>query len=167
MIEPSHLLQYVIRPTLATLAEVSGLPLASEAAERLLLATAAQESQCGRYLHQIGGPARGIYQIEPATYIDVIGRLDEKRWPKLRGVVLGLRNDALMPRNTQMEGNLLYATAVARANYWLVPEELPAADHKEGIWVYYKKYWNSALGAASREQFMRAWDEHVEDAVRA
>ena len=51
----------VIRPTLAA------LDLGGEEVEALLLGTAAQESGCGRKLAQEGGPALGVWQIEPNT----------------------------------------------------------------------------------------------------
>ena len=42
----------------------------SDSAEELLMLTCAVESQLGTYLKQIKGPARGIFQMEPATERD-------------------------------------------------------------------------------------------------
>jgi len=43
--------------------------LASPVAVKLLLGTAAQESRFGTFLHQLGGgPAKGAFQMEPATF---------------------------------------------------------------------------------------------------
>lgn len=39
----------------------------SESLEELLLLTAATESHCGRWWRQVGGPARGIFMMEPGT----------------------------------------------------------------------------------------------------
>ena len=55
----------VLRPTLRY------LELWSPAAENLVIGTAAHESGGCRYLTQIGGPALGLYQIEPATHDDL------------------------------------------------------------------------------------------------
>lgn len=66
MINPGHLLRHVIRPVL------KDLNLWSEPAERMVLGTACQESECGRFLVQVGGPALGIYQMEPKTEYDLI-----------------------------------------------------------------------------------------------
>ena len=63
MIQPEHLVKYVIEPVLKT------LDLYSEDAVNLVLGTACVESECGRWLHQLGtGPALGIYQMEPDTH---------------------------------------------------------------------------------------------------
>ena len=65
-INTKHLRLYIIRPTLQK------INLWSEAAENLLLGTAAQESLLGTYLKQNGnGPALGIYQMEPNTHKDI------------------------------------------------------------------------------------------------
>ena len=65
-INPNQLLRYVIKPALTL------LDMESPAAEALMLGTVAQESHCGRYLHQLGkGPALGIFQMEPTTYRDI------------------------------------------------------------------------------------------------
>jgi hypothetical protein len=48
------------------------LGMHSESAVNLLLGTAAQESQFGTYFRQIGGgPALGVFQMEPDTEIDI------------------------------------------------------------------------------------------------
>lgn len=49
------------------------LDLHSESAENLLIGTAAQESALGEYIRQLGnGPALGIFQMEPATFKDIV-----------------------------------------------------------------------------------------------
>jgi hypothetical protein len=66
-IDANQLRHYVVRPTLRRLG------LWSKSAENLLMGTAAQESHLGTYLHQVGGgPAKGIFQMEPATERDLI-----------------------------------------------------------------------------------------------
>ena len=58
----------IIRPTLRALEPEIPHSLV---AEELLMLTAAHESHLGTYLKQKGGPALGIYQMEPATYRDL------------------------------------------------------------------------------------------------
>ena len=65
MLDPQHFLAYVVRPSLESIG------LWSEAAERLLLGTAIAESQLTWLRQHGGGPARGVYQIEPATHDDI------------------------------------------------------------------------------------------------
>jgi len=58
------------RDVIAPVLQKSGLD--SEAAEELLLGTAVQESLNFKYRRQMGGgPARGYFQMEPATHDDI------------------------------------------------------------------------------------------------
>ena len=69
----SEVLDHVVHPTLIHLSQA--VPqIHSIAACRLVTCTAHVES-LGDYLSQIGGgPARGIFQIEPSTALDIIDR---------------------------------------------------------------------------------------------
>lgn len=162
-ISPRDLLVYVIRPTLELLQDQSGYPLATYNAEQLLLATAAQESRCGHWLHQRpSGPAMGIYQMEPPTFEWVRKALwhrAPRMWQAIDELVL-----ANFPKN--MEANLVYATAVARGRYWLVKDALPAVHDLPAMWAYYKKHWNSEKGATTEDQFAEAWMEFVDGVIR-
>jgi hypothetical protein len=53
--------ELLIRPVL------DSLQMYSKDAEELLVFTCAAESNGGTYLHQVKGPALGIYQCEPST----------------------------------------------------------------------------------------------------
>ena len=64
-ISPDQLRREVIRPALAV------LDLHSDAAEALVLATAGVESNLTWLVQHGGGPARGLWQIEPATASDL------------------------------------------------------------------------------------------------
>lgn len=141
---PQQLVRYVIRPALF----VMGGDYASDAAVILLLATAAQETRCGEYVHQVNGPALGIYQMEPATFTDTL-----------------TRSAGRVPTGRNLPGRLVYdlryATEVARLKYWLDPEALPEAEDMDGMWRYYKRDWNSAAGAATEYQFRARWQHYV------
>ena len=146
MIDPGHFLRLVIRPTL------EGLGLSSPAAERLLLGTALVESGLEFLTQHGGGPARGVYQIEPATHDDL-----EDNWlafrPDWRSALD--RFFAHHPgRHDQLVCNLAYATAVARLIYYRQPEPLPAAGDIEGLGEYWKAHFNTVLGAGSVEDFL-------------
>lgn len=146
MIHPEHLREDVIRPVLESMGAWS------TDAEELLLLTAAQESHLGKYLHQINGPALGIYQMEPATYEDIWsnylkykdGLAEEiSKWHLVRTDSKGYE---------QMKGNMYYATAMARAHYLRRKEPLPDHNDVEAMAAYYKQYWNTPLGAATVEE---------------
>lgn len=156
-IHPDHLRRYVIQPTLAYLAD-GGIP-ASRAAENLLLLTTAQETECGHYLHQNGGPALGIFQVEPLTHNDLWNNWLLHRPPladRVRQLMGGLGLSA-----DHMTTNLAYATAIARLIYYRSPVPLPDADDVAGLAACYKQAFNTALGAATVEQAAANYRRYV------
>lgn len=152
MIDPIHLRTYVIRPVL------KDLGLWSEAAEKLLLGTACQESQCGRWLRQIGeGPAVGIYQMEPATHDDIWNNFLDHRQAIARKVKLTVCG--LAPSAEQMAGNLIYATAMCRVHYLRVPDAIPPTLAEQA--VYWKRFYNTELGKGRVEDYIKSWDRFI------
>lgn len=139
-IHPGQLREHVIRPTLKSMG------LYSHAAEELLMLTAATESLGGRYLHQVGGPALGIYQMEPATCHDIYDNYLKYR-PELAKKV-ALFGDGYR----ELPGNLYYATAMARIHYLRRSEPLPPASDVRGLANYWKQYYNTHLGAGTVKQ---------------
>ena len=154
-IHPDQLLRYVIKPALTL------LDMASPSAEALLLGTAAQESHCGRYLHQLGnGPALGIFQMEPTTYHDIwenyiayrpeIKRRLEAIWP-------------VRPEPEEMVFNLLFAAIMCRLHYRRVSEPLPQTEDLSGLSNYWKTYFNSPLGRGTTSEFITNWHRFLEN----
>lgn len=144
MMHPEHLRTHVIKPTL------KHLGLWSEAAENLLLLTAAAESHLGRWLvqHPIG-PARGIYQIETATEFDVHTNFLAFR-PELKAKIAELTFACDVPDQTV--GNLFYSTAIARIIYRRAQPPLPAPTDWAGLAAYHKRHFNTHLGKATVEK---------------
>jgi hypothetical protein len=138
---------YVINPALVAL-EPAGIPVTKVAAD-LLMATAAMESAVGTWLTQIAGPALGVFQIEPATLTGLLGRLTVMQAAALNGVATP------QPASVQINANLVYAAAVCRLFYWLIPAPLPP-DTVSGLWGYYKTYYNTPAGAATMDDFVAA-----------
>lgn len=150
MINPKHLQELVIRPVLHRLG------MWSHEAEVLLLGTAAQESGLGKWLKQIGsGPALGIYQMEPATYLDIHQNYLAYR-KELAGLVASLEIPGLYKDDNaqEMAGNLYYATAMARVHYYRVPRALPPADDLHGMAEFWKQYYNTEKGHGTVAQFI-------------
>lgn len=147
MIAIKHFRECIIRPAL------DQLKLYSVAAEELLVITAAQESLGGTYLAQSDvkgypkGPAMGIYQMEPATYMDLYQNFLAYHTLWLDRLTPG---EIAAPNVGRMVYDLKYATMIARLNYYRVKEALP--QDFEGQIRYYKKYWNTELGAATLGQ---------------
>ncbi len=145
MLDPQHFLAYVVRPSL------DSIGLWSPAAERLLLGTAITESEL-TWLRQHGdGPARGVYQIEPATHDDIWANYLAYR-DQLASRVAQLAGER--PRHDQLAWNLGYATTIARLVYYRRPEPLPHADDLAGLARYWKVHFNSHLGAGAPEDFL-------------
>lgn len=153
-IHPEHLRLHVIRPTLQR------IDAWSSAAENLVLGTAAQESRLGHYLIQLnGGPARGIYQMEPATHADLYENylaFHAELQRNLLSIRLGKSADP-----EEMVWNLRYATAMCRIHYLRVREPLPDADNIEGLAKYWKRTYNTELGAGTVTEFCKNYLELV------
>jgi hypothetical protein len=124
--------------------------LHSEAAVALLLGTAATESDFGTFLRQKGGgPALGVFQMEPATFLDLKRRYGE-RFPYLWNY-----------QPFQLETNLELAILTARCKYMDDPAPLPDADNVVGMAKVYKKWFNSVLGKGSVEKFLTDWKRYL------
>ncbi|MEY8241675.1 MAG: hypothetical protein RPT25_15115 [Cycloclasticus sp.] len=124
----------------------------AESAVRLLLMIAAHESGGFTYCKQKGGPALGLFQMEPATFEFVMGYL--KRTGKFKAI----------NRSTPFERLLIdpeFAAAMARVYLWTFPAALPSSDDLEGLASYAKKYWNTEQGKASSEKYLNDFISHV------
>ena len=63
-IDAQQFREEIVRPVLEHL-DAADPGIDSPNAEELLMLTAATESQLGRYLRQVRGPAIGVFQVEP------------------------------------------------------------------------------------------------------
>lgn len=144
--------EHIIRPVLAHLHPV--IPFSMGAVE-LLLGTAIQESGL-MYIAQIGGgPARGFWQMEPATHLDIW------RWLRARDGLTS-RIDELLAQAPQLpldalSGNAFYACALARVHYFRAPEKLPEAGDLQGQAKLWKLRYNTPLGAGRVEDYVTNW----------
>lgn len=104
-----------IRPALHALEPI--IPW-SQAAENLVLGTAAHES--GGFVHRVqigGGPARGLFQMELATFRDLYDRYLGAHPALRRNVDTLWPNDGSDPW-PQIEINDRFAAAMCRIRYW-------------------------------------------------
>ena len=149
-----HLLSEVVIPTLQYLRMDSGF------ARQLLLGTVAQESRMGRWLVQLGGgPALGIYQMEPDTHDDIWLNYLTYR-PSLVKKLEALLIPG-MPKLEQLKGNLFYATAMARIHYRRVTEPFPKVSTANALGQYWKDHYNTEYGHGSVAQFEKNYKRHV------
>jgi len=137
--------EHILLPTL------SALQMYSKDAEELLVFTCATESNGGSLLVQVKGPALGIFQMEPITYADIWHNYIKSRSSLLS--IIAMNFDApRMPEATRMIYDLKYAAVMARIHYRRFSEPLPKADDVDGMWEYYKKYYNTPLGKSKKEK---------------
>jgi hypothetical protein len=166
MIDLTQFRDLIVRPTLAY------LDMYSQAAENLLVGTALVESRL-QYLKQVGGgPALGIYQIEPATHRDLYENwLVHRREIRQKVVKLASTEGTYTlgkeykyiaaAGDTELIGNLPYATAAARLIYRRMPGALPPADDIPALGAYWKQHYNTPRGKGTVDKFVAAYtDRH-------
>lgn len=148
-----QLLDFIIVPTL----KYMGGNYNSKNAQMLLLATAAIESECGYYIKQIGGPALGVWQMEPATHSDIWAECDAlygNLGPRAKN--LGLEKNEY-GADADLIDSPMYSCAMARLKYSMDSAPLPSFDDERAIYDYYKRIYNTHLGASTWEKFHAAW----------
>lgn len=149
MINALQLRREIVRPVL------EHLWLWSQAAENLVMGTAAQESRMGTYLKQIAGPAVGIFQMEPFTHDD-LWKTILKNQPQLAERVRQVELPGWYQDDArEMAGNLYYAAAMCRVFYRRIKEPLPDADDIPGLARYWKRYYNTHMGKGTEVEFIR------------
>ena len=148
---------------------IKAINLYSQEDEDLLVGTCAQESRGGTYLFQQGkNPdlyaslqknilAVGPFQMEPRTHDDLWEHfiLPNKKLNELCGTL------TKMPADT-MVYNLYYATTMARLFYYFRAKE-PTPKTLDLQAQYYKKYYNTANGKATVEEYIKNYHAFVGD----
>jgi hypothetical protein len=124
--------------------------LYSESAVNLLLGTAAVESEMGLYLYQVGGPAIGLYQIEPKTHMSILNN-----YVAYRPALIEKLNQYKVSKNDaeNLIGSVHYQTLIARFIYMTVKASLPHYDDVIGLANYWKDHYNTYLGKGTVEKF--------------
>ena len=159
MIDALQLRHEIIRPTLKHLDSV--IPY-SMAAENLLMGTCAQESRMGQFLVQLdNGPAKGIFQMEPATFQDIYDNFLKYRMA-MGSAVSGLRTfNSLTEQCNEITGNLYYAAAMCRVHYYRVPMALPPAENVHQMANYWKLFYNTPEGKGTEAEFIHNYNRYV------
>ena len=130
----------------------------SDAAEMLVMGTAAQESHL-YYTRQIGGgPALGYFQMEPATHDDCWTNYINYR-ASLRSLIMGIRTATGTPSAAEMETDHKYAAAMCRVRYMRVAASIPLVPRDMA--AYWKQNYNTPLGAGSVSEFIVNWNTYL------
>lgn len=160
MIDKEQFKSEIITPVLQRL----HLP-SRDVAGDLLVGIACVESGLGTYLRQMGGgPALGIYQMEPDTLRDLYRNFLQYK-PEIREKLDFFVSKFMTPEQ-DLVGNLFYATAAARVQLYRFKEPLPKPFEEqprydayvEALARYWKKYWNTHKGAGTQQDFIRKYN---------
>ena len=129
---------------------ISPIPYNSNLVD-LLMETMAVESNMGMYDRQIGGgPALGVYQMEPAT-LQCLKDNYIKYHPEFK---------------QYSEGSLLdmkYATMVCALQYLRYIDIIDIPGTRWGWWLVYKKYYNSYKGKTTKEAYMSKARRYIDE----
>lgn len=145
----------IVRPAL------HDLGMYSEDAVALLIFTCAAESNGGRYLKQTGGPALGIYQMEPDTHTDLWQNYIIKSNHSLLTIMINNFSCGRMPDEERLIYDLRYASAMTRIYYARVKAPLPKSDDVSALWRYYKHYYNTLNGKAEPAHAISAYQAFI------
>lgn len=158
--DPEGFVSDVIRPVLAGL----GLDQDLSAATELLLGTALQESGLVHRVQLGGGPARGLFQMEPNTHDDIWQNFLKFRPPLAQKVGAFLGGSS--PNSQLLTDNDQYAAAMTRVHYYRMGQivgrtPIPGSGDIPGMAAYWKAFYNTGQGAGAPAQFVANWEsEH-------
>lgn len=150
MLNVHQLRELIIKPALYDLV------VPSDDAVELLVFTCAVESDGGTFVKQLNGPALGIYQMEPATHNDIWQNFIMKQ-KSLYMKMLTNFDCSRIPDEFRLIYDLRYATAMTRIHYLRVSKAIPSKDDVQGLWDYYKTYYNSSQGAAQEDKTIQKY----------
>lgn len=159
-LSPLHLMLFVIRPALTVISGADAA-LGGDAAEELVLGTAAQESKL-RALDQVTsrsdrtpGPAYGLWQMERSTHDDIWENFLRHK-PALAARVRDLMApwpDPVM----QLMSNLSYGAAMCRIHYFRAPAPLPQPGNPAAQAAYWKRWYNTPAGKGQPADYIANW----------
>lgn len=131
--------------------------------------TAAHESGGYKYRRQVGGPARGLCQQEPARvdelhadYLDYHADLEKG----LTALAIE-ENVANLPEGDALEKSDTYAAAICILQYIRHAANVapPAPADVDGLAAYWKRFYNTAEGAGTVAEFVADGRSYVTDDV--
>jgi hypothetical protein len=154
---PEEFVSDVVRPALTALSLDEDLSATTE----LLLGTALQESSLVHRVQLGGGPARGLFQMEPNTHDDIWANFLKFR-PTLAEKI-GTFLDGAAPNSQLLTNNDKYAAAMARIQYHRMGQivgkaPIPERGDIPGMAAYWKDFYNTGQGAGSPAQFVANWE---------
>lgn len=138
-----------LKKAVITILMKSNLTITDEIVD-MIVETACVESECGKYIQQINGPACGIFQIEPNTAKDIINN-----YTNYRPLYKNLLNNYYIKSLTLEQNlcyNLAYQIIICRMFYLRIKEAIPSTVEERA--KYWKKYYNTLLGKGTVELYI-------------
>lgn len=136
----------------------------SPEAQELVLGTCVQESGGLQYIKQLGnGPALGVGQMEPATHDSLYANFLVYQ-PHLLALVKEIEPSC---SSKALLWNLRYSAAMTRVHYRALKAPLPKPGDIQAQAAYWKKYYNTAAGKGTVEEYLRNWNKHVRKVAQA
>jgi len=134
--------------------------LGGRAAQELVLGTGIQESGLILRKQLFGGPACGLWQMEPVTFRDIWNRYVCKHKSLHESLlhILGSEN----PNVGTLIINDHFAAAMCRVLYLRVPAPLPSSGDIVGQAYYWKRYYNTPLGQGRSVEYIAKWHTFVD-----
>lgn len=137
---------------------LQGIGLYSDKVTELLLGTCAQESHLGKYRKQLGGgPALGIFQMEPATFRDICDNYLRYK-PDLQAKIKSVSGVEYFDAGELVDNDRL-AICFARVHYLRVKEPVPG--DLPGWARYWKKYYNTPKGKGKEDEFIANYERLI------
>lgn len=145
--------EFIVLPTLGD------LQIHTKELEELLIFTCATESQGGTYVHQIQGPALGIYQMQPATYSDLWSAYIIRK-PDIVNLLALNFGVSRVPHPSLLVTDLRLATAIC-ALYYKWKNARPASTSTEDLWAVYKPLYNTEKGKAEKDASIKLYNKFI------
>jgi hypothetical protein len=106
------------------------------------------------HLKQIpNGPALGLPQTEPDTYIDIIRYLSRRT--DLRDKIFTYCQRTSFPDDRMLISDLAFSALIARVKYWMIPEPIPSYKNPEAQAAYYEQYYNANKYTDKTQEFIK------------
>ena len=129
-------------------------------AENLICGTIAQESAYGKYREQLGsGIAKGICQIEPATFNDMIETYLKYR-PAIWNKIIQI-SGVSDPQSDDLINNDKLSICMCRVRYRRVKDPIPSDLF--GWARFWKKHYNTHLGKGTEAEFIKNYHRYVKE----
>lgn len=147
-------LEQVFETIEAVVRDLMGKNEDTEATKQLMIGTIAQETKLGTFRDP--SPYKhgaGLCQIDPGIPFEDIQDRGTKYIEKVKRIY-GI--DIEIVTHRELELSPLLSVVMARVKYKLVPKAVPGDF--DGQWKYYKKWYNSYAGKATKEEYTKNYN---------